>query len=1135
MPVRGRIVRISGPLVVAEGMRGVQMYEMVRVGEEGLIGEVTRIRGDEAYIQVYESTSGLRPGEPVEGTGAPLSVELGPGLLGMIYDGVQRPLPRIAEEIARKAPHRRMFIERGIKVPALDREKKWTFHPGDPDTGRVLKPGDKVEPGDVLGWVQETSIITHKIMVPPGVHGTLKWLAGEGDYTVEDVIAEVEADGETRGVKMMHRWPVRVPRPYKVKLDPTEPLITGMRIIDTFFPMAKGGTGAIPGGFGTGKCVPPDTPVLLASGELLAIEDLYKRYSRLGSVVYSTGDETVIDVSHLGLRVLSFDGRRLVEDKITHLYRGKSRYLVRIRTRSGREIRVTPPHKLLRLTSDGRVEEVPAAELKVGDQILVPRLITIKGSPQELDPYKLGLAEATVRDPEVLAEVQLEIRRLAKRFGSLKSLAEKLGVNPKTLEAIANGRSRPRLALVERLFKLAGKKPPRPARLGLPRSRLEVRLPSVVDDELAELLGLLMADGMITDREVRFFSSSELLRRRFSSLVKKLFGLNAVESKFNTVEGVKVDSRLLVKILEALGVPRGGKARRAAVPPVILSSPTAVVAAFLRGYYLGDGGFGKNEVEFTTASREMATGLTYLLSRLGILYSVGLKHVEGRPYWRVIITSLDEIERFYNAISAPWAEGHEKMLRLRRYIETRRQGRKARDAISLSPSLLEEAAASTSNSILRASGVVLSNYTKRGERIGAAKLTVLAAITGDERLSRLAEMLRYVAVDEVVSIDVIEGDFTVYDVTVERTHNFVGGHTPLILHNTVTLHSLAQWSAARVVIYIGCGERGNEMTEVLVRFPKYTDPWTGKPLMDRTILIANTSNMPVAAREASIYVGVTLAEYYRDMGYDVLLVADSTSRWAEALREIAGRLEEMPAEEGYPSYLASRLAEFYERAGRVEALGRPERTGSVTIVGAVSPPGGDFTEPVTSHTKRFIRVFWALDTKLAYSRHYPAINWIISYSAYVDLVEDWWHKNVDPRWRQYRDEAMEVLTREEELMEIVRLVGTESLEEKDKLVLDAARLIKDGFLKQNAFDPIDAFSPPEKQFKLLQMIMDYYRKARELVEKGATVAQIREAVGRLYVDMAKAKFEVPNDKLELIDELRAKVLKALEELEARLG
>jgi len=593
LPVKGRIARISGPLVVAEGMRDAKMYEMVYVGEAGLIGEITRLSGDKAFIQVYESTSGLRPGEPVEGTGSPLSVELGPGLLGTIFDGVQRPLPVIAEEVAKRDPRRRMFIERGIRVPALDRKKKYHFQP-------VRRAGERVEGGDVLGTVQETSLIEHKVMVPPGVRGTLKWIAQEGDYTVEDTIAVIEREGREIEVKMLQKWPVRIPRPFREKKDPSLPLITGIRIIDTFFPMAKGGTGAVPGGFGTGK--------------------------------------------------------------------------------------------------------------------------------------------------------------------------------------------------------------------------------------------------------------------------------------------------------------------------------------------------------------------------------------------------------------------------------------------------------------------------------------------------------------------------------------------------TVTLHSLAQWSEARVVVYIGCGERGNEMTEVLERFPKYKDPWTGKPLMERTILIANTSNMPVAAREASIYVGVTLAEYYRDMGYDVLLVADSTSRWAEALREIAGRLEEMPAEEGYPSYLASRLAEFYERAGRVTALGSPEREGSVTIVGAVSPPGGDFSEPVTSHTTRFIRVFWALDTKLAYSRHYPAINWLISYSAYVETVTEWWHRNVDKRWREYRDEAMNILLRENELQEIVRLVGTESLDEKDKLVLETARLLKDGFLKQNAFDPIDAFSTPHKQFALLRMIMDFHRKSEELVSQGVTVAEIKKALGRLYVEMVKARFEIPNDQIEKIEELRRRVLETLEKL-----
>ncbi|BAN89763.1 V-type ATP synthase subunit A [Aeropyrum camini SY1 = JCM 12091] len=594
MAVKGSIVRISGPLVVAEGMSGAQMYEMVYVGEDRLIGEITRIRGDRAFIQVYESTSGLRPGEPVVGTGAPLSVELGPGLLGTIYDGVQRPLPIIAERVAEVDPRRRMFVERGVQAPPLPRDKKFHFKP------EPLKEGDKVEGGDALGRVPETSLIEHVVMVPPGIRGRLKWLAGEGDYSVEDTIAVVERDGRDVEIRMHQRWPVRIPRPFKEKLEPQLPLITGVRIIDTFFPMAKGGTGAVPGGFGTGK--------------------------------------------------------------------------------------------------------------------------------------------------------------------------------------------------------------------------------------------------------------------------------------------------------------------------------------------------------------------------------------------------------------------------------------------------------------------------------------------------------------------------------------------------TVTLHSLAQWSEARVVIYIGCGERGNEMTEVLERFPKYKDPWTGKPLMDRTVLIANTSNMPVAAREASIYVGITIAEYYRDMGYDVLLVADSTSRWAEALREIAGRLEEMPAEEGYPSYLASRLAEFYERAGRVKALGSPERNGSVTVVGAVSPPGGDFSEPVTSHTTRFIRVFWALDTKLAYSRHYPAINWLMSYSAYVDLVTQWWHENVDKRWREYRDEAMDILLRESELQEIVRLVGTEGLDEKDKMVLETARLIKDGFLKQNAFDPIDAFSTPQKQFRLLKMIMDIHRKSLELIERGVTTQQILQALGRLYIDIVKAKFTIPNDQLEKIDEIRDRALKTLEQL-----
>ena len=586
---KGRVTRISGSLVVVDDLPSPQMYEVVEVGEQRLIGEVVRIEGNRAYVQVYESTSGIRPGEPAYGTGDPLSVELGPGLIGQIFDGIQRPLTRILDVT------KSVFVVRGVKLEAVPRDVKYTFKPSE-----KLKKGEKVGPGDVIGVVEETPLIKHQIMVPPNVRGRVVDAVGEGDYTVDDPIAFVEFEGDKKAVKMMHRWPVRRSRPFREKLEPQLPLITGMRIIDTLFPMAKGGTGAIPGAFGTGK--------------------------------------------------------------------------------------------------------------------------------------------------------------------------------------------------------------------------------------------------------------------------------------------------------------------------------------------------------------------------------------------------------------------------------------------------------------------------------------------------------------------------------------------------TVTLHSLAMWSDARVVIYIGCGERGNEMTEVLEKFPTYKDPWTGRPMMERTILIANTSNMPVSAREASIYVGITIAEYYRDMGYDVLLVADSTSRWAEALREISGRLEEMPAEEGYPSYLQSRLAEFYERAGRVVVEGSPERIGSVTVVGAVSPPGGDFTEPVTTHTRRYIRVFWALDASLAYSRHYPAINWITSYSAYVDLVSNWWAENVDKEWRSLRDEIHNILLRENELKEIVRLIGAENLSEPDKLTLEVARIIREGFLKQNAYDRIDAFTSPQKQVRMMKIILRFSTIARKLVESGVTVKTIRETVDDVLTDIIKSRFTISNDDLSKFDELESRLVEKLESL-----
>jgi V/A-type H+-transporting ATPase subunit A len=588
---KGKVARVNGPLVVAEGMKDAQMFEVVEVGEPRLVGEITRIEGDRAYIQVYEDTSGIRPGEPVIGSGAPLSVELGPGLLGQLFDGLLRPLGEIYN--LTKSP----FVKRGVKLPSLNREKKWHFVP-------KVKKGDKVSPGDILGTVQETGLVEHRVMVPPYHHGTIKEVVPEGDYTVEDTVGVLDMNGDEIPLKMLQRWPVRVPRPFKEKLDPREPLLTGIRILDTIFPIAKGGTAAIPGPFGSGK--------------------------------------------------------------------------------------------------------------------------------------------------------------------------------------------------------------------------------------------------------------------------------------------------------------------------------------------------------------------------------------------------------------------------------------------------------------------------------------------------------------------------------------------------TVTLQSLAKWSEAKIVIFVGCGERGNEMTDELRSFPKLKDPWTGRPLLERTVLVANTSNMPVAAREASIYVGVTLAEYFRDQGYDVLAVADSTSRWAEALRDLGGRMEEMPAEEGFPSYLSSRIAEYYERAGRVRTLGNPERYGSVTLASAVSPPGGDFTEPVTSTTLRFVRVFWPLDVSLAQARHYPAINWLQGFSSYVDLVADWWTRNVDPDWKSIRDFMVRTLIREDELRQIVRLVGPESLAEKDKLALETARLIKEAFLKQNAYDDVDAFSSPQKQMRIMKLIYHFYQYGYSAVEKGVLVKRITEKV-TVVPDIIRSKATIKNNELEKYDQLESKLKAQFDELMKEVG
>ena len=901
----GVLSKISGPVVQATGMSGAQINEIVKVGDAELMGEIIALRYDRASIQVYEETSGLRPGEKVVRTYAPLSLELGPGLLSSIFDGIQRPLEAIREKSGD-------FIARGISVPALDRKKKWKFD-------ATAKKGDSVKAGDILGAVQELDFV-HKILVPNGIEGKIGSISS-GSFNVTETIAEISG----KEITMTQRWPVRIPRPYGEKLPLNLPLITGKRIIDTFFPITKGGTAAIPGPFGSGKCVSGDTPILLPGKGILSMRELYEK-SKLEGIIKRTVFEETIELKE-PINLVSYYNGQIVETSSKLFYKGYSDSLLRIKTRSGREVEVTPIHKLFRVTPELQTVETESRNLRKGDFLAgvrqLPPLKEVK-----IDLFTLG--NLRCEDEHIALEIKKMLRNRSNAIGRVNA-AKELGMGFGEFKRLLYMETLPKLSQIKRICEFYSQPLPRIQKIRGDRSGNSAILPDKLTPELAEFLALFAAEGYLRGPVTLVFTNlDEALLERFSSLAKQLFSLESkIERQNGKTPNVLISSKALAEYVKFfVGSLRTAKGKM--VPSVLFGADEECIRSFLFAYIFGDGSFYDGQIEITTASVKMQTGLSYLLSRLGVLHSLSKRSIDGIPYYRTFVRGVENFKK----LTSTSVQTNGKIDRVKEYIRAQKSTYTSTDIVPVLPAVIDQiySAAGRPYSKFRKAGVEISNYVGNEERMSVSIFKKFLAVSSQNasnsgvqlQLSHFAafsDALEHIFCDEIVSIEEIVGPHEVFDVSVPGIENWVGGNAPMLLHNTVNQQDLAKYADADIIIYVGCGERGNEMTDVLNEFPKLMDPKTKKPLMNRTVLVANTSNMPVAAREASIYTGITLAEYYRDMGYDVAMMADSTSRWAEAMREISGRMEEMPGEEGYPAYLAKRLAEFYERAGWVRSIG----------------------------------------------------------------------------------------------------------------------------------------------------------------------------------------------------------------------
>ena len=792
----GVIESVSGPVVTAVDL-DARMNDVVYVGDEGLMGEVIEIEGNVTTVQVYEETSDVAPGEPVANTGEPLTVDLGPGMMDSIYDGVQRPLDDLEEQMG-------AYLDRGVDAPGIDLERTWEFTP-------EVSAGEAVAAGDVVGTVPETESIDHKVLVPPDSEGGEVERVESGNFTVEEPVVELDTGEE---IRMRQEWPVRQPRPTVEKETPTTPLVSGQRVLDGLFPIAKGGTAAIPGPFGSGKCVTPETPVMLADGETVPIEALFERLA--GEAAEEAGESLV----EAETEILTFDedDGEIRPAATSHVYRGSTDRLVRVRTASGRELEVTPAHKLFRMGGDLRIEETPAGDIQPGDSLVMPRRLDVDGELAGVDPYELLPGARTV-EPGVIKRIREAIEAADARK---TELAADVGVSYDVFMNYALGRTHPTLAFVRDVCGRLDVERPRVGRVKPGSNGKPISVPDRVDGAFAEFLGLVLSDGNCTPKVVRFHNNDDDLRARFRHLAEQLFGVETTETVHNTVETTLVHSTVVSSLLAALGVPKTEKSISAAVPDAVSSGTDEVVAAFLRGYYLGDGSFSGGTVEISTSSDEMASGLTYLLSRLGVRYRVGRRE---NGAIRVTVTGADELATLYDAVD-PGDPGdpHEKIDAIGSYARET-TGNTNVDTVPVGADTMLEIAEAASYAEFADAGVETTNYTGLGQQPSREAFGAIEGVLSDggspvaERVSAVAGMLEDVVFDPVVDVETIEGERTVYDVTVPGTRNFIGGHVPSVLHNTVAQHQLAKWADADIVVYVGCGERGNEMTEVIDDFP----------------------------------------------------------------------------------------------------------------------------------------------------------------------------------------------------------------------------------------------------------------------------------------------------------------------------